>query len=76
MPEFVRVKSKETGAEFTIDAINVNDTVTVLDEPAVGVGPLLPKSNVSPKSASAPSRNVDPDVAIVGDSGKSKEGSK
>lgn len=73
MPEFVHVKSKESGAEFIIDAINVNDTVTVLKgSPA----DLLRQPIVSPKAASAPSRTVDPDVATVGDSGKSKEGSK
>lgn len=76
-PEYVRVKSKETKHEFTIAKESVNDTVTVIDKPAVdGNGPLLPKPNVSLRSGELQAQDVNPGAAKVGDSGNSKEGSK
>ena len=40
MPQIIRVRSKETGNEFDIDAINLNDTLVQLDKdvPVVPAG--------------------------------------
>ena len=59
MPEFVRVKDNKTRHEFTIDAINVADSLKVIDKLAVDRNgrPLPAKPSVPViSSTSAPKR--------------------
>lgn len=42
MPDFVRVKSEETGNEFLVDRVNLNDTLKVVENDAVESKPTKP----------------------------------
>jgi hypothetical protein len=69
-PDFVLVRSKETGNRFVIDRINLNDTVEEIGVPELlAAGPSLPKPHVSLTRASAAKA-----ASQTGDTGTKKEG--
>ena len=50
MPDFVRVKDKNTKHEYTIDRANLTDAVEEIDKPAVGAVVLPATPHVSLKA--------------------------
>lgn len=61
MAEFILVRSKETGLEFLVTEIELNDTVEIIDTP-----------NPSP----VPASNATIRGTQAGNTGKNEEGSK
>ena len=82
MPDFVRVKVKETGAEITVDRANVTDAVTVLEKPAASWRPLPPKPHKNlrsdlPADKSKTNKSPTEDTTAVRPSGRTEpKGSK
>lgn len=61
MAEFIRVRSKETGLEFDVSEVELNDTVERVD---------------TPKPSPVPASNAAPRGTQAGNTGKKEEGSK